>query len=157
MNLIKVMQMLSKWGFILMWIPFATIFVGMFSLPEGDYSWAELPLLARISMVAAGTLFILSVVGLVGSLVLGSMTNRSILANGEPGSATIVKIWDTGATVNRDPVVRMLLEVQPATGSPFQAETEMLVSRLEIPQIQPGMVVSVKYDSKTKAVALVRQ
>jgi hypothetical protein len=51
----------------------------------------------------------------------------------------------------------MLLEVQPATGSPFQAETEMLVSRLEIPQIQPGMVVSVKYDSKTKAVALVRQ
>ena len=68
-----------------------------------------------------------------------------------------MKIWDTGATVNRDPVVRMLLEVQPATGSPFQAETEMLVSRLEIPQIQPGMVVSVKYDSKTKAVALVRQ
>ena len=84
MNLIKVMQMLSKWGFILMWIPFATIFVGMFSLPEGDYSWAELPLLARISMVAAGTLFILSVVGLVGSLVLGSMTNRSILPMESP-------------------------------------------------------------------------
>lgn len=155
MNLVKVMQMLSRWGFILMWIPFATMFVGMFSLPEGDYSWGELPLLARGSMIAAGGLFILSVVGLLGSLVLGSVANRSILANGEPGSATILKIWDTGTTINRDPVVRMLLEVQPASGSPFQAETEMLVSRLEIPQIQPGTVVSVKFDPTSKAVALV--
>jgi hypothetical protein len=65
-----------------------------------------------------------------------------------------MKVWDTGTTINQDPLVRMVLEVHPPGGAPFQAETERLVSRLQIPQIQPGMVVEVKYDPATNAVAL---
>jgi hypothetical protein len=51
-------------------------------------------------------------------------------------------------------MVRMLLEVQPPGEPAFQAEAERLVSRLQIPQIQPGNVVGVKYDPSSRAVAL---
>jgi hypothetical protein len=52
--------------------------------------------------------------------------------------------------------VHLTLEVHPRDLTPnFQAETEMLVSRLQIPQIQPGAVVNVRYDPESKEVAIV--
>jgi hypothetical protein len=65
---------------------------------------------------------------------------------GVSAEATILKIWDTGMTVNLDPVVGFLLEVRPPGGEPYQAETKILVSRLSIPQVQPGAVVQVRLD-----------
>ncbi len=65
---------------------------------------------------------------------------------GLPAQATIVRIWDTGMTVNDDPVVGFLLDVRPASGAPWQAETKQLVSRLAVPAVQPGAVVAARYD-----------
>jgi hypothetical protein len=67
---------------------------------------------------------------------------------GLPAQATILQIWDTGTTVNDDPVVGFLLDVRPQEGEPFQARTKQLISRLTIPQVQPGAVVGVRYDPK---------
>jgi hypothetical protein len=76
----------------------------------------------------------------------GTAQARELEKIGVPADATILKIWDTGMTVNHDPVVGFLLEVHPREGEVYQAETKRLVSRLGIPAIQPGAVVAVRYD-----------
>lgn len=153
----KTSKVMRKWGWLvfrLMWLPFFTIFIGMMGLPEGEYDWVELPTLARVSIIAAGALAALSMILLAGSFVVSTIANRSLQQNGLSAEATILKIWDTGTTINENPVVRMLLEVRPPGGTPFQAETERLIPRLQVPQVQPGAVVAVKFDPQTNAVAL---
>jgi hypothetical protein len=61
-------------------------------------------------------------------------------------TATIIKITDTGSRVNYDPRVLIRMEVHPKTGEAFQAETEMVVSVVDLPRLQPGMTVPVRYD-----------
>lgn len=86
----------------------------------------------------------------------GEATAREIRAVGQPGEATVVQIWDTGVTVNDDPVVGFLLDVKPADGRPgFQAKTRALVSRLAVPRVQPGATLRVMFDPKdTSRVAI---
>jgi hypothetical protein len=74
-----------------------------------------------------------------------------ILAIGKPAKATIIDISDTGVTINKDPVVAFYLEVQPEQGPPFRAKTEALVSRLDVPQVQPGKVLPVKFDPQQQS------
>ncbi len=82
----------------------------------------------------------------------GEATAREIRATGQPAEATVVQIWDTGVTVNNDPVVGFLLEVKPSDGRPaFQAKTRALVSRLDVPRVQPGATLRVMFDPKDTA------
>lgn len=155
MTLARRMRKLGWIAFTAMWIPFATMFVGMIGLPEGNYSWGELPVLSRYSLLVGGALAAASTILLVGAPIASGITNRSLVARGQPAEARILKIWDTGTTINQNPVVRMLLEVRPPGGSTFQAETERLISRLQVPQVQPGAMVRVRYDPQSKAVAIV--
>ena len=143
--------------FSLMWIPFIGVFIGMIGMPEGNYDWLELPVITRYSIILVVTLGGLSTLFLVGGPILSGLRNRSVRSEGLPAQAKILKIWDTGTTINENPLVRMLLEVHPPGGTIFQAETEQLISRLQIPVIQPGMEIEVKYDPHTQAVALVME
>lgn len=70
----------------------------------------------------------------------------AILAAGVPAAATVLELRDSGTTINDDPVVIFVLRVEPAGGEPFTAETRALVSRLDVPQVQPGRVLPVRYD-----------
>ncbi len=72
--------------------------------------------------------------------------NRQLLATGESAQATIVYLWDTGTTVNDNPLVGLLLQVQPAGRPAYQVQTTHLISRLQIPQFQPGRMLAVKID-----------
>ncbi|QJR16212.1 DUF3592 domain-containing protein [Usitatibacter palustris] len=74
-----------------------------------------------------------------------------ILATGEPGTGTIVRLIDTGATINNDPVVEFVVRVVPANGTPFEGRAKSLVSRLDVPAVQPGRVLPVKYDPRDPA------
>jgi hypothetical protein len=66
---------------------------------------------------------------------------------GVPASARIVKLWDTGITVNDDPVIGLEVEVARTDGSVYTATIpKSLISRLDIPQFQPGQTVSVRID-----------
>ena len=136
------------------WIPFAGIFIGMIGFPEGSYSWVQLPTLMRYSLIATGICFGFSMLLLIGSPLLGWWTNRRVLKQGRQAEAEILKIWDTGTTINDNPVVGFRLEVRPITGAPFTADTERLVSRLRVHEFKPGMTVKVRYDPDTKEVAL---
>ena len=100
MELSRLMRRLGWLCFALMWLPFAGIFIGLAGMPDGSYSWSELPMLARISILGTGAIGAVAVLLLIGSPVLSSIQNRSILANGQPADATIVDIQPTGATIN---------------------------------------------------------
>ena len=84
------------------------------------------------------------------SAIVGRFSGRNeacaILAIGVPASARIVRLVDTGITINDDPVVEFILEVTPESGEPYTASTRALVSRLDVPAVQPGRVVPVKVD-----------
>ena len=150
MKLSKTMRKLGWWAFALMWIPFLTLI----GLPAGDHPWSELPTFTRYSLVVSGVLAVVSTLLLVGAPIVSAIQNRAVLTNGLPTQATILKMSDTGTTINNDPVVRLLLEVRPPDQPTFQAEAERLISRLQIPQFQPGAVVQVKYDPASHTVAL---
>ena len=69
-----------------------------------------------------------------------------IIARGKPAKAKIIKIFQTGTLINKNPVVGFVLEVSTSEGKIFEARTQALISYLDIPQIQPGQEVPVKYD-----------
>lgn len=137
-----------------MWIPFTTLFIGMIGMPEGSYDIGELPLLARFSLLAVVLLGAMSMILLIGAVLVSSWEARTIRRTGLAARATVLEIYDTGTTINENPVVRLVLEVQPDREPPFQAETEQLIPRLKVPQVQPGMKVRVKYDPDDYGVAL---
>ena len=71
---------------------------------------------------------------------------RSLIAVGEPARAKILRMWDTGTTLNDNPKVKFLLEVFPGGRGPYRAEVKCYVSRLKLSQVQPGNEIAVKID-----------
>jgi hypothetical protein len=96
---------------------------------------------------------------LVGTLGCMSIVDRfsggkescEIVAAGKPATGKIVRLIDTGTTINNDPVVEFLLYITAPGVEPYEARTKHLVSRLDIPSIQPGRIVPVRYDQQTPA------
>ncbi len=107
-------------------------------------------LLLTVGLPILITVIVLVFVGIfVGRLVMSGMQNRDVLAHGESAPAQILKVWQTGTVMNEvNPQIGLLLQVQPANRSAFQAETKMFISMLQIPQFQPGTMVQVKFDPK---------
>ncbi|MGB7539725.1 MAG: hypothetical protein WBM17_14380, partial [Anaerolineales bacterium] len=52
------------------------------------------------------------------------------IKNGVTAQAKVLKVWDTGTSINDNPQIGMLLEVAPSLGVSFQAEAKTIVSRL---------------------------
>lgn len=77
----------------------------------------------------------------------GESQARALRETGLPAPATILRIWDTGITLNDDPVIGMEVEVRPEEGEPFRAVIQKSrISRIAIPQFQPGEEIAVRYD-----------
>jgi hypothetical protein len=83
----------------------------------------------------------------IANKMSGVSQAKELQTTGEAAQAEILKIWDTGMTVNDDPVVGFLLEVRPTGKDAYQAETKLRISRLYVPQVQPGAVVPVRIDT----------
>ena len=155
MELSRRMRRLGWLCFALMWLPFAGIFVGLAGMPDGSYSWPELPMLARISILGTGAFGAVAVLLLIGSPVLSSIQNRSILANGQPADATIVDIQPTGATINNYYVgLSVLLDVKPLSEPTFQARAEKFVPMHLMAKYQAGAAIRIKFDPHSRAVAI---
>lgn len=82
----------------------------------------------------------------IANKMSGVSQARELQKKGVSADATILEIWDTGMSVNENPVVGLLLEVRPADRPAYQAKTKALVSRVHIPMVQPGLVVPVWLD-----------
>jgi hypothetical protein len=68
------------------------------------------------------------------------------IKNGVTAQGTILRTWDTGTTINDNPVVGFALNVTPATEPAFQVEMKQIVSRIQIGAFLPGAAVEVVYD-----------
>jgi hypothetical protein len=84
----------------------------------------------------------------IGGLRQQAAVSQAILMNGVPATAKVLQLMDTGTTVNDNPMARLLLEVQMQYQAPYHAQVQMLVPRLKLGQIQPGMNVMVKVDPR---------
>jgi hypothetical protein len=73
---------------------------------------------------------------------------KELEKNGESAQAEILKIWDTGMTVNNDPVVGFDLQVRPEGKPSYDTQTKLRIPRLSISQVQPATVVPVRIDRR---------
>jgi uncharacterized protein DUF3592 len=109
-----------------------------------------LPLFSVVRTVVLATSLPLAFGCAVIDRTTGESEARSLRQTGVPAWATILRLWDTGITVNDDRVVGMEVEVRPSPpteGAPFRAVIpKSRISRLDIPRVQPGETVAVRYD-----------
>lgn len=105
--------------------------------------WAVLIVVLSLLFAAP---FVALAVYIVARLLKNGARNRALLATGEPALAIILAAEDTGVTVNDSPQVRLTLEVRPERMQPYQAQTTLLVGRLQVGMVVPGMPVRVKFD-----------
>ncbi len=95
----------------------------------------------------------LSLAGCTSMLThFGGGVTDELQKNGVLASARIEEIWDTGWTINDNPVIGMKVLVLPADRPAFTATIEKTtVSRIAIPQFQPGNAVPVRFDPNNPA------
>ena len=129
---------------------------GVFKL-DGEYAWSELPEPVRYLLLAMGFFLLMGALLLIGSMIIRNLANQSILANGQAATAKIVQLSDTGESINDNPVINLQLEVYPSGQPSFRAEARQTISRLQIPQVQPGNMVYVRYDPDSLQVVLANE
>jgi hypothetical protein len=103
----------------------------------------------RFAGFAATAVFVASILG--GCAMIDRMSGvaetKRLQEAGVAARARILEIWDTGITVNQDPVIGIRAEVTRADGTTYTATIpKSLISRLDIPRFQPGAVVDVRID-----------
>lgn len=104
----------------------------------------HLMLLAILSMASSGCAMI--------DRMSGVAEARRLQESGEPATARIIEVWDTGMTVNDNPVIGLRVKVSRGDGSVYTATiAKSLVSRIHIPQLQPGATVPVRIDPQDSA------
>ena len=78
------------------------------------------------------------------------MVNRKLSRNGVPATAKVLEIHDTGVTVNNSPQVKLLVEVSSSVSGTYLVETKQIISRVQVPQFQPGATFQVVVDPNDK-------
>jgi hypothetical protein len=96
-------------------------------------------------LVIATVLVVVAVVFFTTIFVMKTILPARI-RNGVTAPAKVLSVSDTGVSVNDNPQVKLLLEVKPRDRAAFQAETKMLVSRLNVSLVQPGISADVIFD-----------
>jgi len=116
----------------------------------GRNAMPDVPIMTII--LGVGFTLLMAIVGIaitVGIILwIRKSYGSGAVDKGVSAPATILRIWDTGTTINENPLVGFQLQVTPEYGEPFQAECKQMVSRLEVGNVQPGGSVTVSYDPK---------
>lgn len=68
------------------------------------------------------------------------------IKNALTAQARVMKVWDTGVSINDNPQVGLLLHVTPSMSAAFDVEAKTIVSRLNAALVQPGITADIKYD-----------
>lgn len=97
------------------------------------------------------TMIIVGVFALIYWIFFRPMISRNrIIKTGEQRNGKILEVWDTGVTINNNPQVGMLVEVKDKSGKTYQTKTKLVVSRLEVNDVRPGLNVVVRVDPKNE-------
>jgi hypothetical protein len=108
--------------------------------PQGFDPFGGMTALFIIIPIVIAVIVIFFVVRMTRGLSAGS------IKNGVTAQGTILRTWDTGTTINDNPVVGFALNVTPATEPAFQVEMKQIISRIQIGAFLPGSTVQVVYD-----------
>jgi len=109
-------------------------------LPQSFDPFGGMSALFIIIPIVIAVVVIFFVVRMTRGLSAGS------IKNGITAQGTILRTWDTGTTINDNPVVGFALNVTPTTEPAFQVEMKQIVSRIQIGAFLPGATVQVVYD-----------
>jgi len=92
--------------------------------------------------------FSLAVVCLMVVVIVTSTSDglTKAVKNGPLVDGTVVSVRDTGARVNNDMRVELTVELTTLEGKKVTATTKKLVSVLDVPKIQPGASLPIRYD-----------
>ncbi|GEM_PF-1305585 len=69
------------------------------------------------------------------------------IKNGINATAKVLKVWDTGTSINDNPQVGLLLELRTQEGTTLEVEAKTIVSRLSVANVQPGVLANVIYEA----------
>ncbi len=133
----------------------ASVIFGVLYQPKGG-SLLDLPLPLLLAELLAAAAFIAMLGGFIGSILARSLENAGLRRLGQYATAQVLDYRYTGERDNRDPVVRIKLQVLPPGGEPFEAVAEDVLSMLDMSSLVSGSMVPVRYDPATKEVALVK-
>jgi hypothetical protein len=104
-----------------------------------------------VTLVVVG-FAILTVVRVFGGLRRTEAERQRLLREGIQASARLLAVQMGGMTmtvgVSRHLQLRLQVEVQPPGRPPYQAMMTVMVSELQIPQLQPGALLTVRIDPR---------
>ncbi|MCX7877648.1 MAG: hypothetical protein N2510_03290 [Ignavibacteria bacterium] len=101
-----------------------------------------------VAIIIIATVFVAAIIWYV---ILKPVHIRTRLEkNGVPAEARIIKVSDTGVTVNKHPQVKLLLEINSQYSGKYLVETKQVISRLQVSLFQPGSVIPVLIDPNDK-------
>lgn len=80
----------------------------------------------------------------------GIQQNQRLSATGVPGTARLLSVTDTGATLNDHPVCDLQLEVSVPGQPAYTTTVRQSVPRMQAPMLQPGVALAVKVDPEDR-------
>jgi hypothetical protein len=89
---------------------------------------------------------IVFITGKVRSSSAARAERERVWAEGTPATATVVSLDGTGASINNDLEVDLVLDVSAAGRPPYRATVRRYVSPLVIPRVQPGCTLDARVD-----------
>jgi hypothetical protein len=99
---------------------------------------------------------VLSFMLLAGCAHVFGRPNAHLLEDGAQAPATVKSIEQTGQFINDNPVCKITLNVTPKGSAPFVTSVEQVVLLTQLPQLQPGAVLTVRYDERDHAKAIIQ-
>jgi hypothetical protein len=83
-------------------------------------------------------------------LIKPMMKTARLMKHGVSTTAIIKQVKDTGVSINRNPLVKLVLEVRNSIGRRYEATTSVVVSRINPVTYRPGMEIAVKVDPQNE-------
>ena len=75
---------------------------------------------------------------------------QEIVTYGKSGTAKIIKLSDTGVTINDNPRVKLELEISIPNYPNYFAQKTLVIPMINISQVQPDLIVNVLADPEDK-------
>jgi hypothetical protein len=123
------------------------ILLGFGLVGGGIYFIVDRPPGGIEALIPAGLLFFFAILMFTVWLPMFTRTDHGkLLRTGEPATATIVEVTDTGGTINQQPIFKFTLDIRRRDGSTYRTTIRQIVSRTAQGAIRPGMTVPVRVD-----------
>ncbi len=98
--------------------------------------------------IAAFVLF--AVVAYIGYRIFfrPALIALNLIHEGEPATAVILKVWETGRTVEQNPRIGLKLEIFPPERIPYEVEIKQNVSKSDLSLFKEGRTLKVRLDPR---------